>query len=167
MLTATPKRWLSCDYDVHDATGAHVGDVRLSLWAAGGAVDVGENAFRVWREGLVFGPILLSGRAGEAARATRLNSFSRAFAVEHGGRAFVLRSPSMWFREMHLYEGNEVIGSAVPEGVLSRRAQFDLPESLPLELRLFVVWLALYQWKKWQDSRVSFTGAYQAVPPRG
>jgi hypothetical protein len=166
MLTAAPKRWLSWDYEVSDANGLHVGDARLSRWTATGAITVGDQMYRVWREGVFFGPILLFGSAGETARATRRRSLVRAVSIEYGGRVFLLKSPSLGFREMRLYEGEAEIGSAVPEGVFSRRAQFDLPESLPGELRLFVVWLALYQWKKWQDSRVSFTGTYEVAPPR-
>ncbi len=167
LLTVTPKWWLSRDYEVHDASGLRVGDVRVSSWRAAGTIRVGEAQYAVSRHGAVFGAIAVTGPTGEVARAVRQGVFARAFAVEFGGRSVVLRSPSMWFREMRLLEADLEIGSAVPEGVFSRRAQFDLPESLSIEQRLFIVWLVVYVWSRRQDSPKSFSGVLQAEPRRG
>ena len=169
MLTAAPKGWLSRDYEVRDASAQRVGDIRFALWQARGTIWVGDEdrVCRVSRRGVFFGPILLTGPVGKTAQATKLSAFTRAFAIEHGGRLFILRSPSVWFREMRLVENDHEIGNAVPEGVFSRRAQFDLPESLPLELQLFIVWLAYFVWRRWQDSSVSFSGVLQTESRRG
>jgi hypothetical protein len=161
-----PTRWLSRSYEVRDSSSQMVGEVRLSAWQAGGTIRSGQSQYGVSRQGVFFGPISLVGPNGKVARAVKLSAFSRAFAIEHEGRTFVLRSPSMWFREMRLFEGDREIGTATPEGVFTRRAQFDLPESFPLEVRLFIVWLAFYVWMRWQDSSVSFSGALQTAQRR-
>ncbi len=169
MLTAVPTSWLSSSYEVRDSGARVVGVMRFSLWAGRGAIAVREPEaeLRISRDGVLFGPIVLRGRDGEIARAAKLSAFSRAFLVEWGGRVFVLRSPNAWFREMRLTENDREIGSAVPGGVFSRLAQFDLPEALPLELRLFIAWLALFVWRRWQDSSVSFSGVPEVAPRHG
>ncbi len=165
MLTAE-RGGLSSDYEVRDDDGRHVGDVRLSAWIARGEVIAGGTRYRVRRDGGLFGAIALSGSGGAVAQAFPLHAFSRAFSIRFGERSFVLRSPSAWFREMRLLEGDQVVGTAVPEGVWSSRAHFDLPASLPMELRLFVVWLALLGWRRGFGSSPSFTGTYQVAPWR-
>ncbi|MGD9675531.1 MAG: hypothetical protein AB7V19_02445, partial [Candidatus Bipolaricaulia bacterium] len=146
--------------------GRRVGDVRLSTWFARGEVQAGEITYRVHRDATLFRGIALVGPDGVTARAVPLRAFSRAFALRFGDRDFVLRSPAAWFREIRVLEQDRVIGTAVPEGVWSGRAQFDLPEALPIELRLFVVWLALLAWRRVGGSP-SFTGAFQVAPWRG
>jgi|GEM_PF-1088804 hypothetical protein len=165
MLTAEP-RGLSSDYEVRDDDGRRVGDVCLSTWLARGRIRVGDASYRVRRDGGFFGSISLCGPDGLSARAVPLRAFSRAFLIRFGERSFVLRSPSAWFREIRLLEEDQVIGTAVPEGVWSSRAHFDLPAALPVELRLFVIWLALLAWGRWRGGAVSFTGAYQVAPWR-
>jgi hypothetical protein len=167
LLLAAPKRWLSWDYEVRDAFGRRIGDVRLSLLGARGTITVGETRLSVSRLGFLFGPLVLSGPLGELGRATRLGLFARGFSIEHDGRSLVLRTVSIWFREMRLFDGGLEIGKAVPEGVFSRRAQVELPESLSAQLQLFVIWLALYTWRQAQGSSSSFTGALQAAPRQG
>lgn len=165
MLTAEPLG-LSSNYEVRDEDGHRVGDVRLSTWFARGEIRAGEAAYRVRRDAAFFGGIALFGPDGVAAHAVPLRAFSRAFSVRFGDRSFVLRSPAAWFREVRLLEHDQVIGTAVPEGVWSGRAQFDLPKALPIELRLFVVWLSLLAWRRVGGSP-SFTGALQVAPWRG
>jgi hypothetical protein len=165
MLTAEPQG-LSSIYEVRDDDGRRVGDVRLSVWLARGEIHAGETKYRVRRDGGFFGRVSLSGPEGVTARAIPLRAFSRAFLIRFGERSFVLRSPSAWFREIRLLEADQVIGTAVPEGVWSSRAHFDLPAALPVQLRLFVIWLALLAWGRWRGGAVSFTGAYQVAPWR-
>jgi len=167
MLIATPKRWLSWDYEVRDAIAQHVGDVWLSVWRTAGGVRAGEVEYRVARRGSLSGPIMLIDAGEPLIRARRLGLFSSAVSIEFAGREFTLRAPSWCFREMRLFEDDREIGTAVPEGVFSRRAQFDLPESLPIELRLFIVWLVLYTWRRRRESSASLSGVLQAAPRSG
>jgi hypothetical protein len=166
-MTATPKSWLSREYDVRDVNAQLVGEIFVSSWRAAGTIRTGETEYGVSRQGALFGAIVQTGPSGEVARAARQGVLSRAFEVEFGGRVVVLRSSSLWFREMRLSENGQVVGTAVPEGVFSRRAQLDLPESLPIELRLFIAWLALYVWSRRRDSSASFTGVLQTAPRNG
>mgnify|MGYP001765852159 CR=1 FL=1 len=165
MLTAEP-----CGpprvYEVRDESGRHIADVRVSPWLARGEIRAAGIQCKVRRDGGLFGTISLRGPEGARARAAPLHAFSRGFTLCCGERRFVLRSPSAWFREIRLLECDQVIGTAVPEGVWSSRAHFDLPETLPLELRLFVIWLALVAWRRWYGGSPSFTGTYQVAPWR-
>jgi hypothetical protein len=158
MLTVVPKRRSSSQYEVRDSGGQRVGDMQLAPWLARGTIWIGDPdcAYHISREGGFFGPIVLEGRGGKIARAVRLSSQARAFAMEHGQRVYILRSPSILYREMWLFEDDRMIGTAIPENVLGRRAQVDLPESIPPEIRLFVAWLAYFVWRRWQNASLSF-----------
>lgn len=39
-----------------------------------------------------------------------------------------------------------------PEGILTRRAAVTLPLDLPLPVRVFIIWLAVIQWRRDDDS---------------
>jgi hypothetical protein len=51
-----------------------------------------------------------------------------------------------------LLNGNESLGSVSSRFFSKRRAMADLPESLPLVVRLFIIWLAVILWKRDSDS---------------
>ena len=51
-----------------------------------------------------------------------------------------------------LLEGSEEVGKISPDGIFTRRATVNLPETLPLPVRVFLVWLTLILWKRDSDS---------------
>jgi hypothetical protein len=54
----------------------------------------------------------------------------------------------MFSRTFELHAGSTVVGSLSARGVFSRRMNVDLPETLPLAVRVFVVWLTVVLWKR-------------------
>lgn len=46
-----------------------------------------------------------------------------------------------------LLDGVTPIGSMSPEGIFTRRAAVDLPSTLPLTVRVFIIWLTATLWK--------------------
>jgi hypothetical protein len=57
-----------------------------------------------------------------------------------------LRATSAFTRELILLDGSSQIGSISPEGLVGRRAIVDLPDEMPLPVRIFITWLALRLW---------------------
>ena len=51
-----------------------------------------------------------------------------------------------------LLDGSQQIGSVAPESVFTRKAAADLPERLPLPVRMFIVWLTMISWRREQNS---------------
>jgi hypothetical protein len=151
MLIATPKRWFSWDFEVHEGGGQPVGDVRVSAWRERGAVTVDGIEYPVTREGVV-GAFTLAGAGGVLARAVKPSALHRMFTLEHDGKEYVLKAVSAWGRDFALLDGEVQIGVVRPARALGRQARADLPEDMPLEVRLFVLWLTLMLWKRQQQA---------------
>jgi hypothetical protein len=151
MLIATPKRWFSWDFEVHEGGGQPVGDVRVSAWRERGAVTVGGIKYPVTREGVV-GAFTLAGAGGVLARAMKPSALHRMFTLEHDGREYVLKATSAWGRNFALLDGEVQIGAVRPARLFGRQARADLPEDMPLEVRLFAIWLTLMLWKRQQQA---------------
>jgi hypothetical protein len=151
MLIATPKRWFSWDFEVHEGGGEPVGDVRVSAWRERGAVTVGGIEYPVTREGVV-GAFTLAGAGGVLARAMKPSALHRMFTLEHDGKEYVLKATSAWGRGFSLLDGEVHIGAVRPARLCGRQARADLPEDMPLEVRLFAIWLTLMLWKRQQQA---------------
>lgn len=147
LWSAIPTGWLTWDFEVRDADGRNLGEVRLSSWRERGAVCAGGVEHGVSRESLL-GAFVLEKEGLPLARAVKPSALFRSFEIEYEGRSFALKAWSAMRRAMVLWEGGIAIGSIAPEGVLTRRARIELPEELPLALKLFLVWLTMLMWKR-------------------
>ena len=58
-------------------------------------------------------------------------AFQRRFILEHAGLS---------------------IGEVRPLGIFTRKAAIDLPDALPVAVRIFIAWLAILLWKRDNDS---------------
>lgn len=151
MLHAIPKRWFSWDFDVMRGDEV-LGDIDMSLWREKGVLNVGGEAYRVYREGLMSGDFVLESAGSILARAQKPSAWRRSFTIEHAGRTYTLRAASVFRRALTLFEAEAEIGRVSPERFFSRRAEVDLPEAWPAPLKIFTVWLAVLLWKRAADS---------------
>ncbi len=149
-LTLQPKRWFSWDFAVHDAD-RHVADIDVSWWRERGTLVVDGSPYDVYRERLVSGDFILESRGGIVARATKQSAFKRAFDLSHDGRTYTLRARGPFRRGFLLESGSREIGSSAPAGLFARRALVRLPETLPMAVRVFAMWLTILMWKRDSD----------------
>lgn len=153
MLQAIPQSWLSWDFTVLQGE-VPIADIDVSRWREKGELTVAGATYRVYREGLLSGTFVLESAGGVLARAKK-TTFFRSFLVEHAGRQYTLRAKSAFRRQLVLLEGAEgsrEIGSISPAGLFTRRASVDLPEELPLAVRVFLIWLTIVLWKRESDA---------------
>ena len=146
MLKAVPKSWWSWDFAVLDGAQP-IADIHLSRWGDKGRLTVQGSAYEVHREGW-FGAFVLEKGGAVLARAEKVSAFHRSFAIEHEGLRYTLRAASVFGRSFLLVHGPRAIGSVSPAGMFTRRTLVDLPEELPLPLRVFIIWLALILWRR-------------------
>jgi len=146
VLTAAPKRWYSWNFEVLDGRRP-VADVGVSCWRERGTLQVDGERYDVYREGWASGAFVLESHGEVLARATKPSAFERRLLVWHAGREYTLRARFLG-RQFLLFEGSSEVGRITPEGLLTRRAQVDLPAELPLPVRVFLVWLAVLMWKR-------------------
>jgi hypothetical protein len=155
MLKLIPKHWYSWDFRLEDATGP-VAEVILSSWRERGSIAVGGVQHRISREGLT-GPFILEMSGKEAARARKPSAFRQKFTLTHNGVEYALERVSWWRREFAVFSGGRRVGTIAPESWVARRAVVKLPETMPVWLQAFVVWLTALMWKR--DADAAATGA--------
>jgi hypothetical protein len=156
MLTAVPKSWFSWDFTIMDGVRA-VGDLDMSCWREKGVLTVEGTDYRVYREGLVSGDFILASNDKVLARAKKPSAFRRAFTVEYADKQYTLRPASVWGRAFALLDRDKVVGMLSPRGIFTRRAAVDLPENMPLPVRVFIIWLAVIIWKREADAQGATT----------
>jgi hypothetical protein len=146
-MTIDAPHWYSWDFDVTEGE-RHVAHLDVSAWGEKGILTIDGVDHRVYREGVGSGEFLLERDGVVLARATKPSAFRSAFEVRHEGRTYELAKESVWQRRFVLRSGNAEIGSLAPRRVLGREAIATLPESWPLSLKVFVIWLVVILWKR-------------------
>jgi len=153
LMKLIPKSWRSWDFTAFDGSHA-VADFDISSWREKAILTVQGDQYSVYREGMMTGDFILQSVAGqELARAEKPSAFRRCFVIRHAGSSYTLRATSM--RQLTLFDGSREIGSISPDGFFTRRATVDLPDALPLPVRMFITWLAIILWKRDSDTAIA------------
>jgi hypothetical protein len=147
MLHIAPVRWFSWDFTVSDGP-QRVADIDISWWRERGELTVNGKTFRVSREGMFSREFVLESTDGVVARATKPGALRRSFVVTHGTAVYTLQAASAFRRRFVLLADDREVGEIAPAGFWSRRATANLPEALPLPVRVFLIWLTVILWKR-------------------
>ena len=148
MLRAEPKNWFSWDYPVYD-DGAPVADLDLAWVREAGEVIIESVACTLYRESLLSGAFILEAGGFLLARAEKPSALFRTFEIAYDDRHhYTLQARSAFSRTFVLREGDRETGSIYPDHLFSRKMTVDLPEALPLAVRVFITWLVLLMWKR-------------------
>ena len=146
MMTATPKNWYSWNFDISDE-GRTVATIDTSSWRERADLHVAGASYRVYREHAL-GDFLLEQHGSVVARAEKPSAWFRSFVIRHDDRHYTLQAASAFSRRFVLVDGTKDVGTIAPAHPGTRRAEVDLPGSLPIALRVFMVWLALLLWRR-------------------
>jgi hypothetical protein len=158
MLRASPAGWFSWNFILTE-DGERLAEINLAWLREAGQLSVGEESYRVYREGIMSGTFVLEENGVILARADKPSALYRSFNVYCGDKVYVLEAESAFRRKFVLNCGGERVGSIYPEGALTRKCVVDLPEGIPLAVRTFIVWLVIILWKRESDSAaVAATG---------
>lgn len=151
MLIATPRRLFSWDYAV--ALGNdHLADIDIARWRERGTLTIAGQRYGVYREQPLRGRFILDSNGSVLASAEKPSAFTRRLLIEHAGRRYELKPRSAISRTFYLHDGPEIMGSLAASNLLSRRMKVDLPETLPLPVRVFLMWLTVILWKRESES---------------
>ncbi|MGH7602898.1 MAG: hypothetical protein ACRENK_02750 [Gemmatimonadaceae bacterium] len=149
MLIATPTDWLRRNHLIEE-DGKLVAEIDGSAWQEQASATVGTATYALYRETLFTATYVIR-RAGQVvARARRQSIFSPQFDVTWGEQTLVLRRLSIWLPTFGVFKGYEQIGTIKRLGFLYRRGTVDGASSLPLEIRVFLLWIALMTWRRSQ-----------------
>jgi hypothetical protein len=151
MLKLIPIGLFSWDFKLVD------GDRTLALidsswFREKGQFGVGGRRFEVGRTGLMSVEFYLKENATVLARARKPSALMRSFQVRVNGSEYRFEAASIFSRTFVLLQDTRKVGSIRPAGIFTRKALVSLPESLPLEVRVFMAWLVIVMWKRQQNS---------------
>lgn len=143
-MKIVPKAW-SYAFSVMDGSERVAQAVDLSFWRDKGELRIQGFIYKARRDRSSY--VLESG-TGVIARAERPRRWLRELGIEHSDRRYTLRAKSPFRRQLLLLEGSTQIGSISPDGLFTRKAEVELPQALPLFLKVFIIWLAMTIWKQ-------------------
>ena len=92
----------------------------------------------------------LGGPTGELARAERADR--RTWRITSAAESFDLVRTSIWRETWELRRFGEPAGSLSKDGAFTRTSSADLPDDLPLSVRLFVVCVMETLWERSRQS---------------
>jgi hypothetical protein len=147
MLQVAPTHWFSSDFTVRQAS-RRVVDADVSCWCEKAVLTIEGVRYEVYREGWMSRAFVLEQNAAIIARAEKPSAFFRRYLLRYADRTYTLEAASSFRRKFILLDGSQQIGSIAPISAFTREAAADLPDTLPLHLRAFIIWLAMMQWRR-------------------
>jgi hypothetical protein len=156
MLELVPLGWFSWDFSVLQ-DGSPIAEIDISSWREKGVLAVGGSSYNVYREGLISGQFILELNGTPLAHAEKPSALHRSFTIQHEGKTYILKAESVLGRTFLLLENDRRIGSITPAGMFTRKATVDLPDEMPLPIKVFLLWLTVILWKR--DSEAAATTA--------
>jgi hypothetical protein len=105
------------------------------------------EAYTIRRAG-VFAPLYELLRDGVALISARQVPFVNRYTVSSAGGEWRLKAEEMLARRFGLFDGDARVGGITPSSRFNytRDIRIDLPDELPLEARVFLMWLLLWNW---------------------
>jgi hypothetical protein len=118
------------------------------MWREKGTLTVAGRRYEVYRKRPMSGLFILQSDGGTVATAEKPSVWSQRLLIEHAASQYELKRRSMFSRTFDLHAGAGVVGSISARNIFSRGMNIDLPESLPLPVRVFIVWLVAILWNR-------------------
>jgi len=146
MLELVPLRWFSLDFSILQE-GSPIAEIKYSSWRERGTLTVGGSSYKVYREGLMSCQFILELNGTCLAHAEKPSWRYRSFTVQHDGKTHILKAESAFSQKFLLLENDRQIGSISPARMFKRKAMADLPDELPLPIKVFLLWLTVILWK--------------------
>jgi hypothetical protein len=149
MLRAVRRGWFSYDLDVFDRAGTPVAKVDLAHWRENAKIEVEGRRYLARHEMWAREFVLEAEDGRTVALADKPSAWERRFLLDYGGGRYQLAKESPWRSAFLLTrEGAGVVGSVRRRSPFGRETVVDLPGELPLEVRVFVLWLTVLMQKR-------------------
>lgn len=152
MLRAEPVGMFSRNYNIFQ-DDRQVSTIDLAWTREAGQFELDGKRLEIRRQ-KGWGDFVLSSDRGILCRAAKPRLFSRSFEVRMGdqvqleGQKLTLRPEGWGSRSYAVRQGDHRFGSIQARSIWSRKVEIDLPDSLPMEIRVFLLWLVLITWRR-------------------
>lgn len=147
VLQVVPVSRLSSDFEIAEH-GARVGLIDFARFREAAELTAEGCAYRASRQGRARSAFVLERDGLVVASADKPSGWRRLFSVRWEDRTYELAPESAWRRGYALRSGERVLGTIRPAGWATRKAVADLPDDLPLAVRMFVTWIVLTMWRR-------------------
>ncbi|HEX8995142.1 MAG TPA: hypothetical protein VF812_03840 [Ktedonobacterales bacterium] len=156
-MTAEPEGLITRRYHIL-AGDAPITEISFPLFGPSTATPIAGSVYHLRRTGVLRDDFMLESAGGETvAQARQVSWLRHEFAIESGARRLTLRAAFPLRSEYLLAEGDRIVGSLRPAGPLWRRVEAELPDDLPVEARVFLLWVVLWLWRRDQRRRGAAT----------
>jgi hypothetical protein len=152
MTLAKPRGPLTSGFDLL-GDDTVLATMEGSFWREGGHVRVGDDTWELRRQGWSTFRLVRYGVDEAVARAQGF--FRGSYEIDHAGRTYRLARQSAWRRTYTVLDGGVEVGSIDPTSAWSNAAQVRLPDTMPLQLQVFIVGVVAIQWRRQQASSAS------------
>ena len=146
MLRAEPNSMFSWDFTVYD-DGVPIAEIDLAWIREAGEVVIDDVPCEMYRDGML-GEFVLEASGFTLVRADKFSVFLREFTIIYDEAEYTLKAQSPFVRTFELLQNDERIGLIEPDHIFTRKMTADLPETLPLAVRVFIIWLVIVLWKR-------------------
>ena len=158
-MTAEPLGMAARRYSIM-ANSEPVTEITMPLIGPSIASPIAGRVYHLRRAGVLRESFTLEAEVGAApvASATQRDPARREYEIVANGRVLTMRSESALHSGYQLIEGAQVVGSVRPTGALRRGIEATLPDDLPLEVKVFLVWVVLFLWRGRRVTRAGVGG---------
>ena len=162
MLEVIPDGIFSRDFSVYEKT-MKVAAIHLKTFSmtSKGTLTIGNDMYRVFRNGWLSGNGILQSPTGKVLAIARKRGLFRAsFLVDYTGETLLLKKMLFRFRENWVIQSGETLtGTITQHKLFSRRLYFETNMQIPLEIRVFLLWLVILMVSTSQSSESSSAAA--------
>ncbi len=145
MLEIIPTGLFSTDYGIFE-NGNILGVIYKKILSLKDKATflLKEQKYSVSREGELSGHFLMLLHDTVIARAEKSGFLRDVFIIKYAEREFRLEGKFLSLRDkFFLFEGKKQIGSILQKSFFSRKMAFDIHADIPLEIKFFIIYLAL------------------------
>ena len=144
-LIAKARNALSWDFGVYQ-DDVQVADIDGAWLRERAVLTVGDAKYKASR---VAGAFELTRDKEVLVRAEESGFDSPSFTIAYGESVYRLRAKPGGSQVYQLAkDGGSVIGTFQLEGIMARQIEAQLPDDLPLVVRVFILWLVILAWKR-------------------
>lgn len=147
MLEAKPINFLSKSFLI-ETGGQKIASLAISRWRESGEISIGDQSYRLYREGLLSGAFVLESSGQIIARAVKPSAFRSQFDLELDAHRYSLQRTSLFGKSFSVVQGETVVGSVRRAGLFTRRTLVDLPSDWSIPIQVFAFWLVLVIWNR-------------------
>ena len=145
MIELKKRSLFSSEYVARD-NGVVVGELSRSKWRDQGRFTVQGRDLKLKREGALKDTFTLFDGDAAILQVKQPRVLRHKLEFQYDGRDFAIRDKAWYSSTVLVESGGSLVGSVRKRGLFSTGATVDLPDSLPLAVRVFVGWIAMVRW---------------------